>query len=306
MGSSRTMLSQPLQRQNSLYNLTLEEAQNQLGYAIGSMNIDELLNNIWIQENQAMAISNVTAVGNPSLQPQGSLTLPKTLSHKTVEEVWKDIQRNQMGTSFAEMTLEDFLVKAGVVREDSQPLGNNSPAVEMEVAQNPQHAEWYQYQQQQQHLLQQHQPAYSANAGGAKGVVPQSALGIPANPELLDGYTDVTVGLGSGSVVNNSVSLSSPMMGTSSNSPFYGKKRGSENMIDKTMQRRQKRMIKNRESAARSRARKQAYTNELENEVTELKEENARLKRQKFLEKLLPAVPHQPKRVLRRASSAPF
>ncbi|KOM28102.1 hypothetical protein LR48_Vigan499s004600 [Vigna angularis] len=59
--------------------------------------------------------------------------------------------------------------------------------------------------------------------------------------------------------------------------------------------RRNKRMIKNRESAARSRARKQekfsftfslslifptAYTNELEVEVEQLKEENARLKRQ--------------------------
>eukprot|EP00850_Spirogloea_muscicola_P017603 SM000153S01592 [mRNA] locus=s153:161613:162688:+ [translate_table: standard] len=36
-------------------------------------------------------------------------------------------------------------------------------------------------------------------------------------------------------------------------------------------------MIKNRESAARSRARKQAYTVELEAEVTLLKEENMRL-----------------------------
>ncbi|KAL0339878.1 UNVERIFIED_CONTAM: ABSCISIC ACID-INSENSITIVE 5-like protein 2 [Sesamum radiatum] len=40
-------------------------------------------------------------------------------------------------------------------------------------------------------------------------------------------------------------------------------------------------MIKNRESAARSRARKQAYTHELENKVSRLEEENERLKRQK-------------------------
>lgn len=37
-------------------------------------------------------------------------------------------------------------------------------------------------------------------------------------------------------------------------------------------------MIKNRESAARSRARKQAYTVELEAELNQLKEENAQLK----------------------------
>ncbi|KAH1081980.1 hypothetical protein J1N35_021741 [Gossypium stocksii] len=41
-----------------------------------------------------------------------------------------------------------------------------------------------------------------------------------------------------------------------------------------------KRMIKNWESAARSRARKQAYINELELEVAHLMEENARLNRQ--------------------------
>ncbi|KAK8964425.1 Protein FD [Platanthera guangdongensis] len=44
--------------------------------------------------------------------------------------------------------------------------------------------------------------------------------------------------------------------------------------------RRHKRMIKNRESAARSRARKQAYTNEMELEVAQLSEDNAKLKKQ--------------------------
>ncbi|XAR64214.1 hypothetical protein NMG60_11024471 [Bertholletia excelsa] len=44
--------------------------------------------------------------------------------------------------------------------------------------------------------------------------------------------------------------------------------------------RRHKRMMKNRESAARSRARKQAYTNELENKVGHLLKENAKLRRQ--------------------------
>ncbi|KAJ3706285.1 hypothetical protein LUZ61_009990 [Rhynchospora tenuis] len=44
--------------------------------------------------------------------------------------------------------------------------------------------------------------------------------------------------------------------------------------------RRQKRMIKNRESAARSRARKQAYTNELELTVQTLTQENDKLRKQ--------------------------
>ncbi|KAM0970208.1 hypothetical protein ACFX13_018579 [Malus domestica] len=76
--------------------------------------------------------------------------------------------------------------------------------------------------------------------------------------------------------------------------------------------RRHKRMIKNRDSAARSRARKQecispvlAYTNELELKVAHLMEENARLKGQ--LEQLIAAASQQPKRHnLHRTSTAPF
>ncbi|XP_042426974.1 bZIP transcription factor 12-like [Zingiber officinale] len=48
-----------------------------------------------------------------------------------------------------------------------------------------------------------------------------------------------------------------------------------DNLADKADIRRQKRMIKNRESAARSRERKQAYTVELESLVSRLEEENA-------------------------------
>ncbi|XP_008221223.1 PREDICTED: protein FD [Prunus mume] len=76
--------------------------------------------------------------------------------------------------------------------------------------------------------------------------------------------------------------------------------------------RRHKRMIKNRESAARSRARKQAYTTELELELTHLQKENARLKTQQA-EFLLaaPALAQLPttKRhtlTLFRSSTAPF
>ncbi|CAA0822037.1 Basic-leucine zipper (bZIP) transcription factor family protein [Striga hermonthica] len=47
--------------------------------------------------------------------------------------------------------------------------------------------------------------------------------------------------------------------------------------LDKATQQRQRRMIKNRESAARSRERKQAYTVELETLVTQLEDDNARL-----------------------------
>ncbi|KAJ1379811.1 Basic-leucine zipper domain [Sesbania bispinosa] len=57
-----------------------------------------------------------------------------------------------------------------------------------------------------------------------------------------------------------------------------GRKRMLDGPVEKVVERRQRRMIKNRESAARSRARKQAYTVELEAELNQLKEENAQLK----------------------------
>ncbi|MCL7025181.1 hypothetical protein MKW94_028047 [Papaver nudicaule] len=56
-----------------------------------------------------------------------------------------------------------------------------------------------------------------------------------------------------------------------------GKRKAIQEPMDKVAQQRQRRMIKNRESAARSRERKQAYTVELESQVSQLLAENERL-----------------------------
>ncbi|PIN13523.1 hypothetical protein CDL12_13861 [Handroanthus impetiginosus] len=95
-----------------------------------------------------------------------------------------------------------------------------------------------------------------------------------------------------------------------------GKRRAAvdEMPLDKATQQKRRRMIKNRESAARSRERKQAYTVELEASVTRLEEENARLwkeeaemdkKRYKqLMENLIPVVEkRRPPRALRRVTS---
>ncbi|KAG2593185.1 hypothetical protein PVAP13_5NG110307 [Panicum virgatum] len=58
-----------------------------------------------------------------------------------------------------------------------------------------------------------------------------------------------------------------------------GRKRQLMDPVDRAAVQRQKRMIKNRESAARSRERKQAYIAELESLVTQLEEANAELLR---------------------------
>ncbi|KAH6818920.1 hypothetical protein C2S51_002523, partial [Perilla frutescens var. frutescens] len=136
----------PLVRQSSVYSLTFDEFQNTLGGSgkdFGSMNMEDLLKSIWTAE-ESQAVASSTGVGDGSvpggnLQRQGSLTLPRTLSQRTVDEVWKDVLRESIGAkpasgsggadmgprqpTLGEMTLEEFLGLAGVVREDAQPSG---------------------------------------------------------------------------------------------------------------------------------------------------------------------------------------
>ncbi|KAL9141282.1 hypothetical protein ABFS82_14G092400 [Erythranthe guttata] len=95
-----------------------------------------------------------------------------------------------------------------------------------------------------------------------------------------------------------------------------GKRRAAveEAPLDKATQQKQRRMIKNRESAARSRERKQAYTVELESLVAQLEEDNAgllkeeaELNRERYTQLMENVIPvtekRRPKKVLRRVCS---
>lgn len=75
---------------------------------------------------------------------------------------------------------------------------------------------------------------------------------------------------------------------------------------DSRVDRRYKRMMKNRESAARSRARRQAYTSELEREIAHLVEENAKLRgeQEKLRFSALAEIPEKPTHT--RSLTAPF
>ncbi|KAF0892106.1 hypothetical protein E2562_013485 [Oryza meyeriana var. granulata] len=307
---------QSLARQGSLYSLTLDEVQNHLGEPLHSMNLDELLRSVF---PDGVATDGATTTSQQhelslGLLRQGSITMPPELSKKTVDEVWKGIQaapkrsaetggrrRRERQPTLGEVTLEDFLVKAGVVTQGSlkgdagnvDPVGRGVTATgTVDLTSGAQWIEQYKQQiastDAHQHGQQSVQGAYMPNR-----LVPQ-----PLN-------------VGPGAILESSYSdgqTSSGMIGGMSDSQTPGRKRGmSGDVADKLMERRQKRMIKNRESAARSRARKQAYTNELENKVSRLEEENVRLRKQKELDEILctVAVP-EPKYQLRRTSSADF
>ncbi|KAL2249604.1 bZIP transcription factor 23 [Sesamum indicum] len=380
-GGGRPPGSLPLVRQSSVYSLTFEEFQNTVGGSgkdFGSMNMDELLKNIWSAEesqNFGATYGNAGQEGNGNgyLQRQGSLTLPRTLSQKTVDEVWRDMSKEYVGgkdssgsmsgfgvpqrqPTLGEVTLEEFLVRAGVVREEAQlaskpnnvgffgdssnavstsglgfgnqqheasrnsglvsgrfPESNNQVAMQSagnlplningvrSAAQHLENLPMQQEQLKQQRIL----PKQSALAYGAPMGIPSS--GQLGSPRIMGGIVGISdpamnnsmvqnaalqggglgmVGLGANVAVGSPASdgLTKSNGDTSSVSPvpyvFNGGLRGRKSAaLEKVVERRQRRMIKNRESAARSRARKQAYTMELEAEVAKLKEEHEELRK---------------------------
>ncbi|KAK6151408.1 hypothetical protein DH2020_014043 [Rehmannia glutinosa] len=263
--------SNPLARQGSLYSLTFDEMQNQLGdlgKPLSSMNIDELLKTVFTAEanNNNQPVDGVDSgpsaqqPGQPalgsSLNRQSSVTLSRDLSKKTVDEVWNDIQQEQKRSrldrkvTLGDMTLEDFLVKAGVVAE-SPPGKKNSGVVigGIDPIGLPQQAQWMNYSipSVQPSMMPVYMPGHPV----------QQSIPIGGNPVMETAYPE-----------NQITMSSSPLMGTLSDTQTSRRKRvAPADIVEKSVERRQKRMIKNRESAARSRARKQAYTHELENKV---------------------------------------
>ncbi|CAA2978339.1 ABSCISIC ACID-INSENSITIVE 5 7 [Olea europaea subsp. europaea] len=363
----------PLARQSSVYSLTFDELQNTFGghgKDFGSMNMEDLLKSIWTaEETQAMASTTNGGNGNApggNLQRQGSVTLPHTVSQKTVDEVWRDAFKDvgvedgrvsggsnfgQRQPTFSEVTLEEFLARAGVVREDIQPTGrpnaggiygvlpqssgNNTgvttrfqqPSANQGVMGN-QLAEMNNVvlsssslgmniggvrssQQQLQNPQPQVSPLFpkqttlnfsspvqTGNNGqlashGTKGLV----VGM-SNPSMNNtavrggamimsgprgGVTAVAGGSPGNHLASDTISKCTVDTSSLSSSPGAfgegGRGRKSTGSLEKVVERRHRRMIKNRESAARSRARKQAYTLELEAEIAKLREMNQELQK---------------------------
>ncbi|XP_074570634.1 ABSCISIC ACID-INSENSITIVE 5-like protein 2 [Curcuma longa] len=322
-GDRQSSQIQSLSRQGSLYNMTLNEVQNHLGEPLHSMNLDELLKSVFaVETNQLNGVDHENPMdqhaSSSGIHRQGSITMSQELCKKTVDEVWQDIQigpnkgdevkksgHEKRQTTLGEMTLEDFLLKAGVVTESIMKEGNDFIG-NLDHVENPDLTSRTQGFTHGTSWLQQFNqiPAMNKQMQGQ-----QSLLGayMPVRP------LPQPIGAGSAPMFDavfpeGQMNISSPTIGGYSDSQTPGRKRRtSEDIVDRLSERRQKRMIKNRESAARSRARKQAYTNELENKVSRLEEENERLKKQKELDQILMDLPvPEPRYQLRRTSSAPL
>ncbi|KAJ8560359.1 hypothetical protein K7X08_004417 [Anisodus acutangulus] len=307
-----------LGRQTSIYSFTFDELQSTcgLGNDLGSINMDDLLKNI--EESQLLPSS----AGGGNLRREGSLTLPRTLSQKTVDEVWKHFQKETVnandgsgtgGSNFGrgqstlgEMTLEEFLVRAGAVREDMQPTGysndvtftqpsNNNIAFQQatQIAGNNIFnvgSTTSSQQKPQQPLFPKQTTVEFASPMQTAQLASPGTRAPMSNPS-----SNTSSSIMQGGVMSMAVKGGSPgNLDTSSLSPSPyaacgkgGRGRRSCTSIEKVVERRRKRMIKNRESAARSRDRKQAYTLELEAEVAKLKEIKQELqkKQAEFIEK---------------------
>ncbi|KAF8083474.1 hypothetical protein N665_0771s0013 [Sinapis alba] len=261
----------PVGRQNSIMSLTLDEIQMKSGKSFGAMNMDELLANMWttVEENDSVGGAGGAHQDGekPNILPrQGSLSVPVPLCKKTVEEVWFEIQNgvqqqqppssvsgrnlsedNRRQQTLGEITLEDFLVKAGVVQE---PLKTTMKMSSSEFGYNPEFGVGLHCQTQNSYV--DNRTVYNENRPFYSGMGESS-----------------TCMTGSGRSDQYLTGLDS----------FRIQKRIIDGPPEILMERRQRRMIKNRESAARSRARRQAYTVELELELNQLTEENLKLKK---------------------------
>ncbi|KAI3810345.1 hypothetical protein L1987_19957 [Smallanthus sonchifolius] len=260
MASSKVMASsspanQDLQRHQALvHTVGLSDHNSNLV----SMNMDDLLKNIY--DDSRPAPVNFSAGGDV----------------KAVDEGWKEIVDGSGGDP--EMTLEDFLTKAGAVREeDVVKLPPVSAAAV--VSEYPGVID----------------PIMCAVAGAGTGaVIGGSFQGLPQQHMQFGSAIGANAGSSVGGRGKRKVVVEDPP-------------------VDKATQQKQRRMIKNRESAARSRERKQAYTVELESLVTQLEEEHARLLKEvdelnkerlkQLMENLMPVVEKRRPPRLRRTNS---
>lgn len=279
------------------------QAQAQSTSAIGATSTDST-NIVQFPLQESNILMDKGIAKQTSLPRQGSLSIPEPLCRKTVDEVWSEIHKNQQNNdshshiqshnttqkqpTFGEMTLEDFLIRAGVVQEQ-----NYAPAP-------PQQPPFGMYQNNSHSAIGPNFVArpvmamgggVSVAGGGVNNVANYQALqsgvgeapGYPGGMKRGSGYSQPPSAVNYGGRLGNGSGGFGQVQGLGIGSPVSplsdgmganqvdggnqygvdgirgGRKRIIDGPVEKVVERRQRRMIKNRESAARSRARKQVF-----------------------------------------------
>jgi ABA responsive element binding factor len=247
--------------QESLYNLTFDEVNDQIRNVrkpLNAVNVDELRNVISVEESQLLQnppSSSSSSSSSSTFLFLGNYNLNGTSSRKTIDDMWKEIANEEHVNVFdnqivrqqlGETTLEDFLVRAGVINKGNQnEVFSHQPIMEVDpMVVGSQQTDLLPFQMASvQQRQQQQMTLLDSNFHMFEAVSDQ-------NPVVDVGYSD------------NRLPMPMPvsaMSATSSDSRVAAEKqcRYTDEMMKKTIERRQNRMIKNRESAARSRAKKQ-------------------------------------------------
>ncbi|KAI4307341.1 hypothetical protein L6164_030541 [Bauhinia variegata] len=209
------------------------------------------------------------------------------------------LQQSNLGGT----TLDDFLVRASFVgnQDNNSTVPDAHPHLTIDPRVMSQRAEWLPLQMIMPNINQQQQQQQMRGLSSDFSSVSKSEHEIE-KPVVEIGYSE------------NPLAIPMPMptmLSSSSDSQAAAanekKRRYTDELMEKSIERRQKRMIKNRESAARSRAKKQAYTNELEDKKFRLQKTNNWLKKLKEVDAQLFSVRASlPRYQLRRTSSATF
>ncbi|KAI9087199.1 hypothetical protein K1719_030834 [Acacia pycnantha] len=246
-----------------------------------SMTMDDILKLINPPfESQPGSAANARSDAVGSIPRPVSVLPPTEMAARTVDEVWKGI----------------------VEGSDQMPVGSGEEETSLED--------------------------FLTKAGA---VGEEDVRGVPTVPVGVDGgshWADAAAfngvgGGGGGGFLAQSVPafenrIEGPVIGrVAAESSRRGKKRVQEAPMDKASLQKHRRMIKNRESAARSRERKQAYTSELEAMVAQLEKENEQLRKEEaernnerfkqLMEYLVPVVEKcscKPRSMHRRVNSA--
>lgn len=217
--ASRSPPNSDLPRDSPTSSINIHSDQPTRGF--GSMNMDEIFRNIYPDST-----SFDTAAAGEAAVDGGDGGVTNGGESKTVDEVWRDYVAGGGGGGGGEpaMTLEDFLAKAGAVNEEDVRV----PAV---VTMPP--------------------PPPAMGGYGMEAMM-SPAPGVPAVQFAAAGCVQNVIGVDYGSGM-------AAVSGSGAGGGGRGKRRVAvdEVPLDKATQQKQRRMIKNRESAARSRERKQ-------------------------------------------------
>ncbi|ONK64427.1 uncharacterized protein A4U43_C07F25780 [Asparagus officinalis] len=253
MGLS-TMVSQGAQApefQQAFLNHNFDELKSylpELGIVPCKMNIEELVNAV--QQFQAPSSSSSSSSCIPQSFPS-EFNLNGTLGQKMVHDVLREITDQEESVTddkfsiFGKNAMDKFLIQSGANYTGYEGKSQSLLATEYEHNTTSE-----QKKHQEMEIL-------------------GSSLPIFGNASVNAGFPESPMPVVSMAMVKPSSSDMQMLVEINRN----------DDTVDKNIERRQKRMIKNRESAARSRARKQAYIHELEEKVKDLEDQNFKLKR---------------------------